>query len=251
MNPLTIAMIVFGCLAAATLLGMRLRAVLPDHHLNAEAKDSVRIAMGLVATMSALILGLLVASTKEVYDTERTNVTQIAAKIIHLDRALVNYGPATQPARALLRQALGDAINRIWSDQRTSQSQLEPSLAWTEGLPTAIQNLAPQTEAERALKAQATQFASDIGQMRWLLFEEMETSISTPLLVVVVVWLTIIFLSIGLFAPSNATVIISLLLAALAAAGAIFLILELDQPFSGVMSISAEPLRNALQHLGR
>ncbi|MEI6085843.1 MAG: hypothetical protein WCS70_16280, partial [Verrucomicrobiota bacterium] len=223
----------------------------PGHHLNAEAKDSVRIGMGLVATMSALILGLLVASTKEVYDTERNNVTQMAAKVIHLDRALANYGPAAQPARAVLREAVEAALTRIWADHEASQSQVEPSLAWTEGLPTAIQKLAPQTEAERALKAQATQFASDVGQMRWLLFEEMETSISVPLLVVVIVWLTIIYLSIGLFAPANATVIISLLLAALAAAGAIFLILELDQPFSGVMTISAEPLRNALQHLGR
>jgi hypothetical protein len=251
MNPSVISITVFVCLAAATLLGMWLRTVLPDHHLSAEAKDSVRIGMALVATMTALILGLLVASAKDVYDTERNNVTQIAAKIIHLDRTLVNYGTEAQPVRALLRRALEGAIKRVWSDQPVGKSQLEPSLAWTEGLPTAIQNLAPQTEPQRVLKAQATQFASDIGQMRWLLFEEMETSVSPPLLVVVSVWLTIIFLSIGLFAPSNGTVVIALLLAAMAAAGAIFLILELDQPFSGVMTISAEPLRNALQHLAR
>ena len=250
MNVLATASIVFGSLFGGTLLGMRLRAVLPPNHLSEEAKDSVRVAMASVATMAALVLGLLVASTKSSYDAKRNEVTQIAAKIDYLDRVLANYGPDTQETRALLHRLIEAALVRIWPDEKSHPAALEPSDSWVEALPNAIQALSPQNDTQRSYKSQAVQLAADLGQMRWLLYEQEESSVSMPMLIIVISWLAIIFVSLGLFAPPNLTVIIALMLAVFSVSGAIFLILELDQPFDGMIKISSAPMRNALQHLG-
>ena len=249
MNPYLVATIVFACVFATALLGMLLHATLPKHHLSAETKDAVRIGMGLVATMAALILGLLVASTKGSYDTEKSEVTQMAAKVAFLDRVLVNYGLEAQPVRLILRQAVEGAMARIWSEAAEGHGLADSGTAWSETLPQAIQKLSPQDDAQRAFKAQAASVVTELGQMRWLLYEQADTSISKPLLIVVVVWLALIFGSVGLFAPANPTVVVTLMLAALSVSGAIFLILELDQPFGGLIQISSQPMLNALRHL--
>ena len=228
-----------------------MRAILPENHLNPDTKDAVKVGMGLVATMAALVLGLLVASTKGAYDTQKNEVTQMAAKIVFLDRVLANYGSETAETRDLLRRSVGSAINRMWPDGKISQpAQLDPSATSGEAFFNSIQQLSPQNDAQRSLKSQAVQVTTDVGQMRWLLFEQTESSISLPMLIVLIAWLAIIFVSVGLFAPPNATVVIALMLSALSVAGAIFLILELDMPFDGVIQISSAPMRNALNHLG-
>ena len=251
MSSTIIAAIVFACLFGAGLLGVRVRAMLPENHLNPDTKDAVKVGMGLVATMAALVLGLLVASTKGAYDTQKNEVTQMATKIVFLDRVLANYGSETAETRDLLRRSVGSAINRMWPDRKISQpAQLDPSATSGEAFFNSIQQLSPQNDAQRSLKSQAVQVTTDVGQMRWLLFEQTESSISLPMLIVLIAWLAIIFMSVGLFAPPNATVVIALMLSALSVAGAIFLILELDMPFDGVIQISSAPMRNALNHLG-
>jgi hypothetical protein len=251
MNSTITGALVFACLFGAGLLGVRVRAALPEDHLSSETKDAVKVGMGLVATMAALVLGLLVASTKGSYDTQKSEVAQMAAKIVFLDRLLANYGSESAESRDLLRRSVGDAINHMWPDKKSSQAaQLDPSVSSGEAFFNSIQNLSPQKDVQRSLKSQAVQIATDLGQMRWLLFEQTETSISVTMLIVLISWLAIIFMSAGLFAPPNATVIIALMLAALSVSGAIFLILELDMPFDGVIQISKKPMYNALVHLG-
>ena len=251
MNAFATASIVFGSLFGSMLLGMRLRAVLPPHHLSSEAKDSVRVAMASVATMAALVLGLLVASTKSSYDAKRNEVTQMAAKIDYLDRVLANYGPDTKETRALLHRLVETALVRIWPDEKSHYSAVDPGGSWAEALPSAIQALSPQNHTQRSYKSQAVKLAADLGQMRWLLYEQEESSVSMPMLIVVLSWLAIIFVSLGLFAPPNLTVIIALMLAVFSVSGAIFLILDLDSPFDGMIQISSAPMHNALQHLGQ
>jgi hypothetical protein len=242
---------VFSSLAGAALLGMWVRAALPEHHVNLEAKDAVKFAMGLVATMAALVLGLLVASTKGAYDTKKSEVTQMAAKVVFLDRVLANYGSQTAETRGLLRRSVGSAVNRMWPDRKSPQAaELDPSGSSGDAFFHSLQKLSPEDDMQRSLKSQAAQVATDVGQMRWLLFEQTETSISLPMLIILICWLAIIFMSAGLFAPPNATVIVALMLAALSVSGAIFLILELDMPFDGIIQISPGPMRNALIHLG-
>ena len=241
----------FACLFGAGLLGVRVRAALPEDHLSSETKDAVKVGMGLVATMAALVLGLLVASTKSSYDAQKNEVTQMAAKSVFLDRVLANYGSESAESRDLLRRSVGSAISHMWPDKKSSQAaQLDPSASSGEAFFNSIQKLSPQNDVQRSLKSQAAQIATDLGQMRWLLFEQTETSISVAMLIVLISWLAIIFVSAGLFAPPNATVVIALMLAALSVAGAIFLILELDMPFDGVIQISQKPMYNALVHLG-
>ncbi len=245
------SVVVFGCVFAGAILGMMLRTILPEHHLNADTKDVVKLGVGLIGTMSALVLGLLVASAKSSYDTRRGELAQMATNIILLDRTLAHYGPETQEIRQNLKTGAGLMIDQIWARDGSSGETLKVPTVTREVIFDKIQDLAPQTDVQRALQSRAESFAMNIGQTRWLLVEQSESAISIPFLVVVVFWLSILFVSFGLFAPRNATVVVTLLVSAMSVAGAIFLILELDHPFSGLIQLSSGPLRNALAVLGK
>lgn len=251
MNPFLVSIAVFAVLFGAALLGFLLRRRLPDEHLGDKTKDAVRIGMGSVATMAALVLGLLVASTKDAYDTERSEIIQLAAKLVALDQVLANYGSGTAECRKILRVTVQSALIRIWPDAKAEHSVEVPDHFWSKELPVAIQQLAPQTDAQREFKSQATSLAGELAQLRWLLFEQSQSSISTPLLVIMVFWMAMTYASASLFAPANRTVVTAQCLAALAVAGALFLILELDTPYHGLIRISDEPIRSALQQLGK
>jgi hypothetical protein len=251
LSSVATAVLVFACVFGAALMGMFLRVVLPAHHLNSDTKDSVKLAMGLVATLAALILGLLVASAKNVYDTERNGVTQIAAKIVVLDRVLAMYGPEANETRDQLRRSADRMVAHMWPDKYSKRAQLDPSAAKAENIFAEVQQLSPQDDLQRALKSQAWTTAMEISQLRWLEFEQADTSISWVLLSVLTLWLAILFLSFGLFSPSNGTVIATLTLAAISVSAAIFLLLELDRPFDGIMQIPDAPFVDAISHLGK
>lgn len=201
----------------------------------------------MIATMAALVLGLLVASAKNFYDTQSSDLTQLSANVVLLDRVLAHYGPETKEARDVLRGAVARSLNLIWHQD----SQMAPTAAGGEILYDKIQALSPQNDVQRTLKAQASSMAIDLGKLRWLMFEQGSASVSLPLLAVLVFWLAIVFASFGLFAPPNVTVIVTLFLCALSVSAAIFLILEMYMPFQGLMQLSSAPLRNALAHLGQ
>jgi hypothetical protein len=207
--------------------------------------------MGLVGTMAALVLGLLVASAKGSYDAQSAELTQMAANIALLDRGLALYGPETKDTRALLRGAVSRILDQMWSKDGTSASSQAPTSAGGEILYERIQGLSPKNDTQRSLQSQALSIAVDLGKTRWLMYAQQATSVSIPLLVVLVLWLTVIFISFGLFAPFNATVVSSLLVSALSVSGAIFLILEMYEPYAGLIQISSAPLRAALAHLGQ
>jgi hypothetical protein len=251
MNSIAIRLFVLACTFGGALLGMFLRAVLPERHLSPDSKETIRLGMGMIATMAALVLGLLVASAKNFYDTQSSDLTQLSANVVLLDRVLAHYGPETKEARDLLRGAVARSLDLIWRLNLQKSSQTDPTAAGGEIIYDKIQALSPQNDAQRALKAQASSMAVDLGKLRWLMFEQGNTSISLPVLMVLVFWLAVVFTSFGLFAPSNVTVIATLFLCALSVSGAIFLILAMYTPFRGVMQISSAPLRNALAHLGQ
>jgi hypothetical protein len=247
MSATTISLIVFACVFGGALLGILLHAVLPQQHLSNESKDIVKLGMGLVGTMAALVLGLLVASAKGSYDAQSAELTQMSANIALLDRALALYGPETKEARNLLRGAVARVLDQMWS----SASLSVPTAAGGEILYEKIQGLSPKNDTQRSLQGQALSMAVDLGKTRWLMYEQATTSVSMPLVIVLVCWLTAIFISFGLFAPFNATVVASLLVSALSVSGAIFLILEMYTPYAGLVQISDAPLRAALAHLGQ
>jgi hypothetical protein len=251
MNTAVIAAILFGCLVGVVLLGRRLRRYLPEDHLSGDSKDAVKLALGLVATMTALLLGLLVSSAKGTYDTERSEVMQMTAKVVFLDRVLALYGPEAADARGELREAVADAVRRIWPEERGGAAQLAPNEQVGNAFYLAVQRLSPHDDTQRALKTQASTLMVEIGQLRSLLQAQSVPSISRPLLIAVVSWLVIIFLGFSLVAPPNATTTLALVASAFSVACAIFLILGLDHPFGGLIRIQNEPMLNALSHLAK
>lgn len=251
MNTTLTALTVLACLIAAVLVGRWLRRILPEGHLNADSRDAVKLAMGLVATMSALVLGLLVSSAKASYDTERSEVIQMAAKVAFQGRVLAAYGPEAAGVRAQLRETVEEGIRQMWPGEIGRPARLAPNTQAGNVTYGAIQDLSPHNDTQAALKSQAAAIAVDVAQVRSLLVAQAVPSISIPMLIILVFWLAIIYLGFSVLAPPNATTILALMVSALAVAGAIFLILELDQPFGGLIRISSEPMLNALHQLAQ
>jgi uncharacterized membrane protein (DUF485 family) len=250
LSPLVISLIVFACVFGGALLGMFLRRALPAHHLSDDSRKLINLGIGTIATMSALVLGLLVASAKSSYDTQKNEVTEMSAKIVLVDRVLAHYGPDAQDARDLLRTAVARALDRMWPQDPSRSPEMEPA-GGLELLYDKVQDLSPKNDAQRSLQTRAVNMLVDLGQSRYLLVEQGTNSVSVPLLAIVVFSLAISFMSFSLNADANPTVVITFLLGALSIAGVIFLILEMYSPFQGLIQISSAPMRTALAHLGR
>ncbi len=248
-----IASVVFGCSFGAALIGMILHVKLPDHHLDTDSRDVVKLIMGLIATMSALVLSLLIASAKSSYDQQKNELNALSANILLLDRTLEFYGPDAKAARDRLHDLVLQTHDRIWSPEGVRPENLD-SKATRASVSANIEqllSLSPKTDVERMMQSRAVQESESIGRSRLLMVAQLGSSISWPFLTVLVFWICVLFLGFGLFARFNATVTVALLVGALSVAGAIFLILELNDPYRGLMRISDEPLRNAIAQLGR
>ena len=255
MNPTIIGMIVFACTFAGALFGMWLRTILPEHHVNAESRDTIKLAMGLIATMTALLLSLVTASAKSSFDTVNTAVKQTSMDLLTLDRLLARYGPETGEIRRALRDAIANRIDMIWPQSSSRPARLEPIgsgvASGVERLADGIRGLTPRDDSQRALQSRAQNMAEVLLQARWIVFAVGGTSVPLPFLVVLVFWLTITFGSFGLLAPRHPTMLVVLFACALSVGSAVFLILELDGPFDGLLRVSADPLRYALAHFNQ
>jgi hypothetical protein len=251
MNSVLISLIVFVCVFGGALIGLWLGTGLPPQHLSADSKDVMKLGMGLVGTMTAILLGLLVASAKSFYDTQSNELIGMSAKIILLDRILAHYGPEAKEARELLHGAVFRLLDTMWPQGGRQESQRTAAPGGAEILYEKMQTLSPQNDTQRSLQTQALGIAMDLGKTRWLMFEQGTSSVSVPLLAALIFWLTVLFCSFGLLAPRNATVVATLCVSALSVSAAIFLVLELYSPFEGVVQISSAPLRSAVAHLGK
>jgi hypothetical protein len=250
LSALALSGIIFALLLAGILVGALLRRALPKTHLSKDTQDVVRLGAGLIATIGGLLLGLLIASAKGSYDTESTQVQQITADLILLDTLLKNYGPEALPIRNQMRNAVGPFVDRLWHEQNAETRSSFATVAQAEKVYLDIQALTPQNDLQRSLQARAVQVSTSLAQTRLLLFVESGNNIPTPFLAILVFWLFVIFVTFSLFSPLNATGLIFLCLFAFSTACALFLILELNAPFAGLMQISSDQLRNALAPLG-
>ena len=244
-----IAAVLFVVLVVITLLGARLRRALPAEHLSSDSKDAVKLALGLVATMTAILLGLLVSSAKTSFDTTRSEVMQMAAKIALLDRVLLLYGPQTMDARRALRESVEEGVRRIWPPNGQASVQATPNEHMGDAVYIAISRLTPQDEAQRALKTEATSLMAQLAELRVLIQAQAVSSVSKPLLMAVALWLVVIFFGFSLMSPGNATSILALIAGAFSVACAVFIILDLDHPFSSVVRIPSEPMLKVLANL--
>jgi hypothetical protein len=253
-STLVISSIAFASIFGSALLGMFLRAFLPEHHLIADSRDVMKLGAGMIATLAALVLGLLIASAKGTFDTLNSGLLQNSSKIILLDRTMARYGPETREARDILRHSVTTAIERIWPSEKNvvAVEKAGKSERGIEDLEEKLRQMSPRNDDQRRLQTRAIQISGEIAEARWLLIEQVGlSSIPMPFLVLLVCWLSIIFVSFGLLSSPNATVIGVLFVCAFSAASSLFLILELDQPYGGLIKISSAPLLNALAHLGK
>jgi len=253
MNPTVVGGIVFACTLGGVLLGMWLRTILPEQHLTNESRDTVRLGAGLIATMTALVLGLVTASAKSSFDSVNTAVKQTAVDILTLDRLLARYGPETREIRGALQHIIASRTDMIWPQGSSQPVQLDPLGAATtvEGLADQIRALTPRDDSQRSLQSRAQDLFESLLRARWIMFGGGGTSVPLPFLVVLLFWLTLTFASFGLFAPRNIMVIGVLFVCALSVSGAVFLIAEMDGPFDGILKVSEDPIRYALAHLNQ
>jgi len=249
MQSLEIALTTWAFVFGGALLGMGMKRIVPKQHLDEGSKQTVTLAMGLVATTAALVLGLLIASGKAYFDSQNDEMITVSTRIVMLDRLLGQYGPETQPARAKLREQVQGTYDRLFSPNVIHS---EPTLdsASAETVFDRIEQLQPHDMLHRALQSDASSIALSISETRLLMHEQSTARVSPVLLVVLIFWLTLLFASFGLYAPTNATVVVCLFLSALSVAGAILLILEMYTPYNGLFTLSNGPLRDALAHLG-
>lgn len=247
MSALSIAGLSFLCVFGGALVGFWTRARLPEHHLSDDSKTVVQLGTGLVATLAALVLGMMTASAKAKFDMQNEEVQQTGANIVLLDRALARYGSETAPVRVQLKQAVEATIAR-WGGSGPISSRGAP--AALERVQDEIRALPAKSDAQKAEQSRALDLCNSVANTRWLALEQSGRNVSWPLLVVMVSWLAAIFLSFGLMAQPNATILTVLLVSALSVSTAIFLIFELDQPFQGLIHLSSQPLELALEQLG-
>jgi hypothetical protein len=208
----------------------------------------------MVATLVALVLGLLTASAKGTFDTMTGELRQIGAKMMVLDGVMAQYGPETKEARDLLHRGIATTLQRIWPEETTTLEVAKARQPSTDvdALQDKLLKLSPRNDRERWVQSRALQVNAEIAEARLVLVQQVgESSLPTPFRVLLVWWLTLIFASFGLFSPRNTTVIVVLFVCALSTAASLFLILELDQPYQGIIKISSAPLRSALAVIGQ
>lgn len=255
MTALGFAAVTFVCTIAAALLGSVVRTALPPEHVTRESQDAVRLGMGLVATMTALLLGLVTATAKGSFDAQATAVRNAGTDIVLLDRHLARYGPETQPTRDLLRRTLAARIEATWpasgEPRPLVESQPRSAPPAAEEVQNQILQLSPATDAQRWFKSEALRLTEGVLRARWGIQTSSGGAVPQAFLVVVILWLAMTFASFGLSAPRNTTVITVFVASAFSVAAAVFLIYELDGPFDGIVRVSGDPLRHALANVGQ
>jgi hypothetical protein len=249
MNPTAVGFLVFALVFTGALAGMALRRALPEDHLGQDAKDSMRLAIGLVVTMTGLVLGMLVSSAKTYYDGQKNIVAAMSSEVIILNNSLAVFGPEADPARIEARHFVEGAVDRIWPHEKSRSFELRPKNN-SKTIAELLQLLVPKNELQAVAKAQIAASIQTLSRSYWVMFLQSEqASIPLPLLIVVTAWLITIFVSFGIFAPPNFTVIATLIICAAAVSGAIFIIMEMYSPFGGILRISPAVVRDALDQM--
>jgi hypothetical protein len=253
-SSLQVASWAFACIFGAALLGFAIQQFIPDHHFSSESKDAAKLGAGLVATLAALILGLLISSTKGTFDQVNSLINQVAANYIHLDRLLADYGPEASPIRAELKSGLALKLQQIWPEESTKQ---KPSTALLEThsmfqqIAAEISSLKPSTPLQTRLQSSSLELEDQLLQERWMIQVVSEGGLPPLLLIIPVIWVSFLTFLYAFFSPRNFTVITVLFFCSVSIAGAIFLIDEMSTPMDGSIKVSSAPLHLALDQMGK
>lgn len=253
MTPAAVSLVVAAVVFSGSIVAMSVARILPDSHLTSDARDVIKLGMALIATLVALVLGLMIGTAKGTYDAQTAAVRQVSADLLLLDRTLADYGgPDAQQPRDLLRQAAELMLQRLWPDDGSAPGSLAPGEARApmDLFMREVTNFSPHDQTQVYLKAQALRLIADLAQTRFQMYIQGTNQLPLPFLVVVAIWLLILFGGYGLIAARNPTVMLFLFAATLCVSGAVFLIQELATPFDGVMRVSGAPLREVITQLG-
>lgn len=251
MSSIAVSSIVFASVFGAGLVGMAVRRAIPSDYLGSGEKEVARLVTGLMTTMAAIVLGMLVSSAKASYDARTNEVAEISSEVVNIDRMLSRYGAETAEIRTQLRLLVEASVNRIWPAQAPVNVELKPR---DEGevVVNELRLLAPKSDAQAQVKVQVLGLVGELQKTQWLLFlKSKQSALPIPLLLVVVSWLALIYLSFGLFTPPSPTIVVTFVFGAVAVSGAVLIILELYTPFRGVLRISSAPILEALNQMGR
>jgi hypothetical protein len=252
LTSIVTGIVVFACLFGATVIGLFLRARLPDHHLDSESRDVIRLSTAVVGTLSALALGLLIASAKNVHDDTEAELRTSVARVVLLDRVMARYGPETAEARGRLRDLIKIRLREGWGTPVPEDALVDPyDVSQTiEPIQVALRSLTPKDEPQKMLQARALEVSGHLAEAHWMLVETSTEGLPTAFLVILVFWLAWLFATFGLQAPANPTVICVMLVCSLSVAAAVFLVVDMAHPYIGVIHVSDAPLRSALAHIG-
>ncbi len=253
MKAIVLSLAIFAFIIGGAVVGMFLRALLPDRHLHEESRNMVTLGMGIVATMGAIAVGLLIQGAQENFRDQRSDLIDMSAKIVLLDKLLSDYGPEAEGARETLRGSLEQTIERFWPRDGSDGAGLEV-LSGPDTVYDKVLSLAPRGGRESSIRDEALSLTYELAVARNSLVMEQSRSIPGAFMIVIgiiVFWFVAIFFSFGLYAPTNATVVSTLIMSALSVSLALFLIMELNRPFDGFLRMPSAPLVEALQHIGK
>jgi len=249
MNALTAGAIVFMCTFSGALLGMWLRKILPRRFFDEHHRDSIKLSVGVIASITALVLGLVTASAKTSFDAENSVIKQGAINVLYLDRTLLRYGPETNKIRQELREIVSTRSDVNQWSQMVLNARSTNELTRTESIVSDIAQLKPHTDEQSALKTKALDLAEAITQLRWLALKDANSAIPVAFLFLLMAWLTFTFTSFGMLAIGNILLVIVYFFCSLSVASAIFILIEMETPFSGVMKVSLTPVIETLQRM--
>jgi hypothetical protein len=248
-----IAAITFLVIFGGASAGFLIQRLLPNHHLSSESRSTVHLAAGLIGTLAALILGLMVSSSKDTHDKTGAFISEMSAGYVHVDRLLANYGQEAAYIRPILRKSLEKMHGIIWAEEvQRGETSLLPTRMELENAYNNTAILEPRNQKQRQLQSDALRLMDDMIQKRWVIQEVvMGGSISSILLISPVIFIAFITFIYALYAPRNLTVVLALLCCSLCIAIAVFLISELSSPLKGALKVSSKPVHLALDQMGR
>ena len=245
-----IALSSFGLILVSIGGGLFLRYRLPDDHLSGDSKEVIRLATALIGTMAAVVVALLFASTRSSYEATNSHVARLTAGVVELDQLLKEYGgQESVMLRQALRSDVTSMVSAIWRDDAPVTGKLLLPVTHEETVLYKLRQLEPKTPVQNAIKTRALAVSNDIEQTRLTLLSQPPDSLSRPFIAVLVLWLCFIFASFSMSSKANPTLVAVLLICGFTASTAIYLILELGQPFDGLLQLSNSALRRALPPL--
>ena len=249
---LYVCAIAFLAMFGGALIGILAARVLPGDQLSRESAAVVKLAAAVVVSLTSLVLALMLSAANSSFSANAAIVKKLGSDLIHLDHLLRSYGPDANEARASLRAYTIGKNEELFSASAVPATSNRQTADLLDGLLGAILSLSPADRRQTLLAAQAQTITANIYAERWLLWENPGTTVPIQFLFVLIFWLLLIFLSFGLFAPLNATVVTSFFLTSLAVTGALLMILELGDPMhQSLLRVSSEPMRRALDEIGR